>query len=236
MSFREQRLAPLPVTFVHFEEPKETGLRRSHSYSGYVPFEPMTEHPLDPGDAGASPEEPWPEADGDAQTRSGMPGLATPQHTELDAAAMDPAAGPSTEAAAEPAADAADAAVSWDASKALCLCSGAEAAVSQGDGDRRGHVEETEVPGAKPEITEGLRRVRICNLSEDVTQTSVMEAIDRLGFSGQYELCSFFQGFDSSHAALNFGSAALAYKFQAGGGGVGGGEWGVGWGGGDCHL
>lgn len=38
MSFHEPRLAPLKKIFLHFAEPKASNLRRSNSFSGYVPF------------------------------------------------------------------------------------------------------------------------------------------------------------------------------------------------------
>mmetsp|Transcript_34365 Transcript_34365/g.80223 ORF Transcript_34365/g.80223 Transcript_34365/m.80223 type:complete len:315 (+) Transcript_34365:64-1008(+) len=38
MPFHEPRLAPLKQIFLHFAEPKASNLRRSNSFSGYVPF------------------------------------------------------------------------------------------------------------------------------------------------------------------------------------------------------
>jgi len=222
MSFREQRLAPLPMTFLHFVEPKVACLRRSRSYAGYVPFslngsstqvcETMAvqdfEHDAErdviapTAAALAHCEEPRPQTHDEPlhATRSVMSRAATPLPIELEVALFNlPASSLQTTSHSDVTV------VSPRAAKSPPP-EGSEEESSNSPSD-----------GFKAEIDKLHSRIRICNLDAAVTQSSLVEAVDHLGFAGQYELrnfCPSSTGDGMGHAFLNFRSAASAYKFQ----------------------
>ncbi|CAE7885024.1 unnamed protein product [Symbiodinium microadriaticum] len=213
------RFALSALLMLEDQEPKVVCLRRSRSYAGYVPFalngsstqvcETMAvqdfEHEADAdvtapaAVALAHIEEPRPQTQDEPlhATRSVMSRATTPLPIELEVVLFNAPA------------------------SSLKITSHSDATVVSprvaNSPPERSQEESSNDDGFKAEIDKLHSRIRICNLDAAVTQSSLVEAVDHLGFAGQYELCNFCPsstGDGMGHAFLNFRSAASAYKFQ----------------------